>query len=116
MLASVIREIIAPVLRECPRDCGIVSITGVEVSADYAFVTVSISALKEPERALKFLMREQHRLQRFMGKNVAMRRTPTLRFRIDRSIERGDRLDRLLRGEEEVRPDDSSHPSQRQPL
>ena len=99
MLASVIREIIAPVLREAPQECGIATITEVEVSSDYAFVTVTVSALRHPELLLPFLERQCKRLQRDIGRGVSLARVPTLRFRLDERPERGDRIDRLLRGD-----------------
>jgi ribosome-binding factor A len=99
MLASVIREIIAPILRECPRECGIVSMTEIEVSPEYSYVTVLISALKEPKLALQFLDRQAPRLQKGLG-ILRLRKTPHLRFRIDEAIERGERIDQLLRDAE----------------
>jgi ribosome-binding factor A len=95
MLASVIRRNIAPVLRECPAVCGIVSITEVEVSTDFSIATVYISALEEPRRALKFLEGRRTVLQRQLS---ALERShiPLLRFRIDRRTERGRRIDELL--------------------
>jgi ribosome-binding factor A len=112
MLASVVRETIAPSLRECPRECGIVSITEVEVSPDYSYATVSISALKETAMAVKFLEERRGRLQGLIGKQLAVRKVPVLRFRIDRSIERADRVDELLRNADKEKPDDSSTGSQ----
>lgn len=95
MLASVVRKLIAPVLRECPPECGVVSITGVEVSDDFSYATVYVSALSEPQRALKFLEARAPHLQRSLSA-LSRRRIPLLRFRCDTSGERGDRLDALL--------------------
>ncbi|MBI1812254.1 ribosome-binding factor A [Candidatus Peregrinibacteria bacterium] len=96
MLGTVIRALIAPVLRECPPACGIVSITAVDVSSDSSYATVMISALREPERALEFLNGRKNDLQRLLSK-LPRRKIPMLRFRIDRSGERGARMDELLR-------------------
>jgi len=96
MLASVVRDIIAPVLRECPSECGMVSITEVEVTDDFSYATVYISALKEPELALKFLEGKLFELTRSLGQ-LYRKRIPTLRFRLDYRTERGGRIDELLR-------------------
>jgi len=95
MLASVVREVIAPVLRECPTECGMVSITEVEVTNDFSYATVFISSLKEPDLAMQFLKGRQQHLMRDLGK-LYRKHIPTLRFRIDPRTERGSRIDKLL--------------------
>ena len=96
MLGSVIRGIIAPVLRECPPECGIVTITNVVVSEDFSYATVFISSLSMPETALAFLEGQTLPLQR--GLSVLNRkRIPHLRFRLDHTAERGGRIDALLK-------------------
>ena len=111
MIASAIRTIIAPVLRECPPECGMVSITEVEVSREYSHVTVLVSALRSPESALRFLEGQCRRLQRELGV-LHLRKIPMLRFRLDQRVERGDRIDALLRKADERNPDDTSGTSQ----
>lgn len=96
MLASVIRDIIAPILRECPQECGIVSITEIEVSDDFSYATVYISALTEQGAALEFLEAKQTELTRSMGQ-LYRKRIPSLRFRADPRTERGGRIDELLK-------------------
>ena len=96
MLGSVVRRAIAPVLREAPPACGIVSITRVEVSADASYATVYITALEESEQALRYLERRCRDLQRSLG-SLPRRKIPLLRFRIDGSGERGRRIDALLK-------------------
>jgi len=96
MIASIVRESIAPVLIGAPRECGIVSITEVEVSPDASYATVYVSALKEPQRALAYLADQRGVLQKALGKKVTTHRTPMLRFRIDARVERGERIDHLL--------------------
>lgn len=97
MLATAVREIIAPILRECPHDCGIVSITQVDVSSDFSYATIYISALMKPELALEFLEGKIHDLQRTLS-DLPRRKIPMIRFRIDRRGEAASRLDALLEG------------------
>lgn len=95
MLASVIREHIAPVLRTAPPACGIVTITEVEVSPDMMHATVYVSALERVEEALAFLEERRSRLQQSLAGWNAMR-IPRIRFRVDPRTERGRRMDALL--------------------
>lgn len=96
MLASVIREVIAPVLRECPKKCKIVSITEVEVSSDFSHATVYISALEHEDTALTFLSDKLPELTQQMG-SIYRKRIPELRFRLDPLTEQGGKIDALLR-------------------
>lgn len=95
MLASVIRSAIAPVLRECPAECGIVSISEIDVSSEFSYATVYISALEHPDKALQFLQKRQTALQRSLSA-LERKRIPELRFRIDDRGDRGGRIDALL--------------------
>ena len=98
MLASVIREVIAPVLRACPASCQMVSITEVDVSDDFSYATVYISALQEQETALTFLEKQLPQLHKSLGA-IHRSRIPQLRFRVDPRTERGGRVDDLLHQE-----------------
>ena len=95
MLASAIRALIAPVLRDCPAKCGIVSMTEVEVSRDFSYATALISALEHVDLALEFLNKRAPELQRSMSL-LGRKKIPLLRFRIDPRTERGSRIDQLL--------------------
>lgn len=114
MLGSEIRSLIAPVLRECPRECRIVSITAVDVSDDFSYATVLISALRETEAALAFLNAKRSALQAGLS-SLTAHRTPKLRFRIDRSVERAARVDALLEKAFKKKSDDTSKSPQHHP-
>lgn len=111
MLASVIRDKIAPIVRECPRACGILSITHVEVSSDLSYVTVSVSALQKPKEAMAFLETRTRELQKAVG-TLGTHRTPRLRFRLDADGASGDRIDSLLAKLSKDAPGESSKSSQ----
>lgn len=98
MIASVVRSVVAPLLRACPQSCGIVSLTEVEVSEDIGFATCYVSALHEPEQAITFLQSHIPELKKGLGAALQMHRAPFLRFRIDPRTERGSRIDKLLEG------------------
>jgi ribosome-binding factor A len=76
-----------------------VSITDVEVSEDFSYATVYISALESPEEALAFLEKQLPTLRRSLGK-IHRSRVPEIRFRIDPRIDRGGRVDDLLEQEQ----------------
>ena len=111
MLATSVRTIISPVLRECPRQCGIVSITRVDVSADLSYVTVYVTSFKESTVALTFLESRQREFQKRLGA-LETHKTPILRFRIDKTAEEGTRIDQLLDRAAKNTSEDSSSPSQ----
>lgn len=99
MLASEIRKLIAPALRECPPECGIVTITEVEVSPDSRVITVRVSALKNHPMALQF-MEERRKELRHALTALHMHSLPELRFEIDFRSEQGSRIEKLLQDEE----------------
>lgn len=98
MVGSVVREVVAPLLHDCPSACGIVSLTEVEVSADLSFATCYVSALQKPEEALSFLQSQIPALQMRLGGVLQIHRVPRIRFRIDPRTERGSRIEHLLEG------------------
>lgn len=113
MIGSVIRTIIAPALRECPPQCGIVSITDVEVSPDLSYATVTVSALTDPEAAVEFLRAKRGSLQAMLTE-LGSHRTPRLRFEVDRAAAGARRVEELLEAEAKKYSEDSSGTSQEQ--
>jgi len=97
MIGSVVRSVVAPFLRGCPQVCGIVSLTEVEVSTDLSYATCYVSALKEPERAVEYLLAQTPQLRSGLGKALQIHRVPLLRFRTDPRTEKATRLDELLK-------------------
>ncbi len=75
-----------------------VAITDVEVDRELSAATVFYD-VRNPQDALEVeASLEQHRtrLQRSLGSQVRMRRTPTLRFRLDTSVAAAERIERIL--------------------
>ena len=98
MLASEIRKLIAPALRECPPECGIVTITEVEVSPDSSVITVRVSALLHHPMALAFMEERKGQLRHAL-KALHMHRLPELRFETDLRSEKGSRIENILHAE-----------------
>jgi ribosome-binding factor A len=83
-----------------PRITGFVTVTGAKMSPDLKEATVYVSVHAdgaERERTLEGLRAAATFLQREVGRALGLRYTPHLRFVYDESVERGDRIDRLLR-------------------
>jgi len=95
MLASEIRKLLAPSLRFCPPDCGVVTITEVEVSDDCSVVTVYLSALSHGDLALSH-MQERRKELRHALRTLQLHHVPELRFSRDSRSERGQRIEQLL--------------------
>ena len=105
---STIREVLADEVERLtdPR-LELVSVTGVETSPDLrtAVVYVSTVDLERGPEAVAALTRASKRLQGAVGRQVRMKYTPQLSFRLDDAIVQGERIEALLRdmddGEEE---------------
>ena len=111
MLATEVRAMVAPKLRECSQECGIVTITHVDISIDASYATVYISALEKPKVALDFLNAERQDLQRRFSK-MPRKKIPLLRFRMDDTSIKGMRIDQLLEEASKSLPRDTSTSAQ----
>ena len=98
---EVVREVIGDSIAselEDPR-IGFVTVTAVETSPDLRSARVYVSMLggvSERETTLTALASAHGVLQAAIGRELRMKRTPTLSFHYDESLERGQRLSRLL--------------------
>jgi len=103
-----IRAELARLIREELRDpsIGFVTVTSVEMSPDLAAAKVFVSVLgkdEDWEKSVAALNAAAGRLRGPVGRGCALRYAPILRFVEDRTIERGARIEELLRS---VRPPD----------
>ena len=98
---ELIREVIGAAIQselEDPR-IGFVTVTAVDTSPDLRSARIYVSVLgTETERseALRGLRSSHGVLQAVLAREMKIKRTPTLSFQYDESIERADRLTRLL--------------------
>lgn len=100
-VAEQIQRELADLLRLEVKDprVGMVTITDVEVSSDYAHAKVYFSLLGDEARvqeALKGLQSAAGFLRSEVAKRIKLRVMPQLHFVHDTSIERGMRLDQLI--------------------
>jgi ribosome-binding factor A len=96
-MREVIGGAIATELQD-PR-IGFVTVTAVETSPDLRSARVYVSVLgdeREREATLAGLRSSHGVIQATIAREIRIKRTPTLTFHYDESIERGARLSRLL--------------------
>ena len=96
-----VREVVSARIAEGLRDprIGFVTVTAVETSPDLRHARVWVSVLgSEEERAASLAGLESAHgvLQQAVAGELRMKRTPTLQFVFDESIERGMRITELL--------------------
>lgn len=76
-----------------------ISVSDVEITRDMAHAKVFVTAL-QPERAkeaMKGLKELTPEIRHELSRAVKMRHTPELHFHYDDSVDRGERIDNLLR-------------------
>lgn len=94
------RELGEILRRELPvAETGLVSVNTVELSEDLQHAAVYVSFLGSPTQtaaARRVLGREAVRFQNLLARAVVLRYTPRIRFLPDDSIERGNRVLKIL--------------------
>src|SRR5215813_11176357 len=102
------RAIGEAVRREIPvGSAGLVSVNDVELARDLRIAKVYVSVLGNAEQqktALSALQQNRARLQDLVAKSVILKYTPQLRFVVDDSIQRGDRVLKLIEELEQAAP------------
>ncbi len=98
---KVMLEVIGAAIGEELQDprIGFVTVTAVETSPDLRSARVHVSVLgsdDEKEATLEALRASRVVLQKVIATQLTMKRTPTLSFHYDDSVERADRLTRML--------------------
>jgi ribosome-binding factor A len=96
------REILAESLERLDDDrLVLVTITHVDTDPDLRHARVMFSSLGEGETEAQEALEENRvRLQREIGRQARLKRTPELRFEVDRVIEQGARIEELLQDRE----------------
>ena len=103
-----VREVVSAHIAGDLKDprIGFVTVTGVDTSPDLRHARVYVSVLgseDEQEAAFEGLRSAAGFLQSQVGSELRMKRTPTLEFLHDPSIDHGMRMERLI---SEVTPDE----------
>jgi len=96
-----LREILAQAISSEMKDprIGFVTVTQVDTAPDLRSAKVYVSVMGDDEaksETLAGLESAQGFLQSRIADGMKLKRTPSLRFEYDETIERGDRISRLL--------------------
>lgn len=90
------REIGEVIRREFPvSDAGLITVNDVDVAGDLHSAIVFISILGTPaqqKHGFTLLTRHRKRIQSLVARGVVLKYTPTLRFLMDDSVVRGNRV------------------------
>lgn len=94
-----IRQSLGPLVAHEVKDprIGFVTITAVRCTTDLRYARVLISVLGDQKsETIEGLKSSAGFLQRRVGEQLAMKHTPVLRFELDETIDRAERIERLL--------------------
>ena len=104
-LVREISEIIQQKLKD-PRIEGIISVTEIELSPDYRHAKVYISVYgkdEQKESIIEAIEESASIIRKEVGRRIRLRHTPELKFFLDESLEKGQKLtdliDKISRGE-----------------
>ncbi|WDS36514.1 30S ribosome-binding factor RbfA [Pseudoxanthomonas sp.] len=100
-VSAQLRRELGTIVHETVREHGLpsVSVSDVEVTRDLAHAKVFVTALM-PERSLeavKALKELAPQIRYALGRAVKMRHVPELHFHYDDSVDKGERIETLLR-------------------
>src|SRR5438045_7263491 len=102
------REIGEAIRREFQvSDAGLITVNDVDVSGDLHSAMVFISILGTPEqqkRGFSLLVRHRRRIQGLVSRAIVLKYTPTLRFIMDDSVVRGNRVLQIIEELEKTTP------------
>ncbi len=101
-VAELIHQELAGLIRSEVKDpgLGMVTLTGVDLTPDYAYATVFFTVLPDDEATVSATRGALERAARFLrgqlGRRIRIHTSPELRFVFDQSTLRGLELDRLI--------------------
>ena len=102
------REIGQVIRREIPvGQAGLITVNDVGVAGDLQSATVFIGIIgtaDQQRKALDILRKERLRIQGMVGRAVVLKYTPKLRFELDVSVERGNRVLEIIEEIERSQP------------
>ena len=111
-----VRELLKRAIGEAIRrefhvnDVGLITVNDVDVGGDLRSAVVFVSVLgnnDQQKRALQLLTAQRVRLQGLVAKAVILKYTPTLKFVMDDSIVRGNRVLQIIEELEKTFPESS---------
>ena len=101
-----VAEILQNKLRD-PRVSAMVSVTDVEVTKDLSFAKIFVSIMGKPEEVTETLKALGHAVgfvRHELGPRLGLREVPDMRFIHDESLDRGARVEELLKRIQDNKP------------
>ncbi|MBO9662495.1 30S ribosome-binding factor RbfA [Dokdonella sp.] len=102
-VSAELRRELAVLVHAAAREYGLpsVSVSDVEVTKDLDVATVYVTTLIGDEgiKATAALNELAKEFRRELSRSMKLRRVPELRFRYDDSVDKGERIESLLRGD-----------------
>ena len=99
-VSDLIREQVADIILYKLKDprIGFVTVTGIDLTEDLKIATVYVSILKKEEReaTIEILNSAKSFIRSELFKRLKMRTIPSISFKLDTSIEYGNKIDQLL--------------------
>jgi ribosome-binding factor A len=91
-------------------EAGLITVNDVDVSGDLHSAVVFISIFgksDQQKRGLSLLVQHRKRIQGLVGRAVVLKYTPTLKFILDDSVVRGNRVLQIIDELDKSNPDES---------
>ena len=102
-IAALFRKELGALVHDAVRDKLVpsVSVSDVEATRDLAYADVFVTAFlpEQGEAAVKTLNEHAWEFRKELARRVDLRTVPELRFKYDDSVDRGERIEGLLRGD-----------------
>ena len=104
-LAAELRRLIGTLVHEAVRNHALhsVSVSDVETTRELDVATVYVTALvaEQGPPTVKILNGMAKEFRHDLSKQMTIRRVPAIRFRYDESVDRGERIENLLRADKD---------------
>lgn len=104
-ISAELRRLLGTLVHEAVRDHALpsVSVSDVETSRELDVANVYVTALlaEQGPPAVKLLNTMAKDFRRELSRIMKIRRVPELRFRYDDSVDKGERIEALLRGDKD---------------
>ena len=102
------REIGGVIRRELPvNEVGLISVNDVDVAPNLKTATVFIGVLggdAQKQKGMEALQKNRIRIQGLVGRGIVLKFTPQLRFILDDSVERGNKVLSILEDLDKTSP------------
>ena len=113
------REIGEVIRREFDvSEAGLITVNDVDVAGDLHSALVFISILGnagQQKRGAQLLNEHRKRIQGLVGRAVVLKYTPTLKFKLDDSVVRGNKVLQIIDELEKTSPAPAAEPSEAEP-